>query len=148
MITSCVGTPLLLPSSSLPLLMQIPSSPVSKEQFSNRTFLLQSRSSASVLVPNHGFFTVRARIVTCSLKLMWVVHAGEFSNVTPSINTFLQLKMRIIFGRRKSLTLSKSASVFPSVNFPILFSFKPLNAFSDEYQVFLSSVSTSPYFFK
>ena len=51
MVTFSVGRPTLLPSASLPDLMQIASSPVSKYESEMRTSRLESTSMPSVLAP-------------------------------------------------------------------------------------------------
>ena len=103
-----------------------------------------SKSSASVFCPYHGFFTFTFLMVICLLIKMCMVHAGEFSKVIPSNKTLLQPVNRIIFGRRKSLIDSNEESVAPPTNFPILLVSEPCNAPAEGYQFVLSSLKTPP----
>ena len=103
-----------------------------------------SKSSASVFCPYHGFFTVTFLIVICLLIKMCMVHAGEFSNVTPSNKTLLQPVKRIILGLRKSLIGSNEESVATPISFPILLVSDPCNAPAEGYQFVLSSLNTPP----
>ena len=117
---------------------------MSNTQSSKITLLQLSKSMASVFAPHHGFFTRIPFTVISLLIKKCVVHAGEFSKVTPSTKTLLHPLILSIFGRRKSLIFSKSCNFFPFTSLPISFDFEASAAALEGYQVFLSSVKAPP----
>ena len=99
-ITFSQGMPRFLPSRSLPLLMQIPSSPTSKVELTMREFLQDSRSRPSPFCAKEGLRTKTSSMSTFSHIRGWMFQAGEFWKMTPLSQTFLQLMRLIITGRR------------------------------------------------
>src|SRR6185503_19116582 len=144
MITSSVGTPRLRPSSSLPDLMQIPSSPTSNLHPSTSTYLHDSISTPSPFCAFHGLRTVIFLSVRCWVRRGWIHHAGEFWIVTPSINTRLHPTSATMLGRRNSLMASAFSIVYPSAITPGLLAFDPASARSVGYQVSFASLVTPP----
>ncbi|OIR00116.1 hypothetical protein GALL_177610 [mine drainage metagenome] len=139
-----VGFPLFLPSASRPLLMQMPSSPTSKVEFSIMKFLQLSTSIPSPFCAYHGFFAYTFLTIRSSHIKGCKHHAGEFWNVIPSSKTLLQLVNTNKLGRKKSLMSSKSFFVLPSFKTPGSFVREPLKDFSEGYHVFLSSLNNPP----
>ena len=78
------------PSSSLPHLIAMQSSPTSMWQFEIRTFRHESGLIPSVFGESFGLIMVRSCTVTFSQYTGFTVQAGEFLSVTPSMSTFLQ----------------------------------------------------------
>ena len=83
------GLPTLQPSSFIPELMAIQSSPVQKSQSSIQTFWQESGFNPSVLCPE--VLTVTPFILTSSQYTGCMVHCGPSSMVIPSTLTCLQL---------------------------------------------------------
>ena len=76
------------PSSFLPDLMAIQSSPVLKKQLSISTSVQDSGSHPSVFGP--ALLMVSPRTMTFEDNTGWTFHMGEWSSVTPSMRRFLQ----------------------------------------------------------
>ena len=105
------GSPRLRPFSSLPDLIQIPSSPASKLLLAIITPLHDSTSMASPFCEYQGFDTVTLLMVRfwhdngCKHQL------GEFLKVTSSNKMFLHLRKLSKTGRNQSCMLLHSSSV-------------------------------------
>ena len=99
-ITFSHGMPRFLPSRSLPLLIQIPSSPTSKVELTISAFLHDSKSRPSPFWAKEGLRTNTSSISTFSHIKGWMFQAGEFWKITPLSQTFLQLMRLTITGRR------------------------------------------------
>ena len=97
------GRPRRRPSLSLPLLMQMPSSPASNFELTMRAFLHDSKSRASPFWAKAGLRARTLSMMTFSHISGWIFQAGEFWKMTPWRSTFLQLTSEIITGRRKRL---------------------------------------------
>ena len=87
------------PSASLPLLMQMQSSPASKVEFTISTFLHDSTSMASPFCAYDGFLAKIPSTIRFSHISGWMFQAGEFWKMTPCSSTFLQLSRCTITGR-------------------------------------------------
>ena len=110
-ITFRQGSPRRRPSSSLPDLMQIPSSPASKELLIINALLQDSRSRASPFCEYQGLETVTLLIVIFSHDNGCRHQLGEFLNVAPSSSTLLHFTKFSNTGRNQSRMLSHSSSV-------------------------------------
>src|SRR5690606_4314096 len=88
----------LRPSSFLPDLIAIQSSPVSNTQFLMCTFLLYSGSQPSLLGP--WLLTVTPSTVTLLHLIGCITQKGALIKVTPCIRTFSQSKGSMKVGRR------------------------------------------------
>ena len=102
------GRPTRHPSSFMPELIAMQSSPVSKVQSSISTFLHESGLQPSVFGPL--VFTVTPRTTTSSQYTGWIVHCGPSSIVKSSNVTCLQFMNWMNEGRSASSLVANTRS--------------------------------------
>ncbi len=118
MTTFSHGRPRLLPSASLPLFMQMPSSPTSNVEFLTTALRHDSRSSPSPFCAYSGFCTVMLSMSTFSHISGWMFHDGELRNVTPCNHTLRHDTRLTITGRMWwRMFLHSSSVAMPNASF-------------------------------